>query len=101
MSNRLDLHEMLCEILGSRNVYFQPPESVRLTYPAIIYKRSNIRNRFADNRVYMQGDSYAITVITSDPDSDIVRTISNLPKCRYDRGFVADNLYHTEFTLSY
>lgn len=101
MSNRLDLHEFLCEVLGSRNVYFQPPESVKLVYPAIVYKLSNIRNRHANNRVYIQGDSYAITVITSDPDSDIVRKISKLPQCRYDRGYVADNLYHTVFTLSY
>lgn len=101
MSNRLDLHEMLCEILGSRNVYFQPPESVRLAYPAIIYTLSNIRNKFADNRVYIQGDSYAITVIDDNPDSDIVRRISKLPQCRYDRGYVSDNMYHTVFTLSY
>lgn len=101
MSNRLDLHEMLCEILGSRNVYFQPPESVRLSYPAIIYTLSNIRNKFADNRVYIQGDSYAITVIDSNPDSDIVRKFSKLPQCRYDRGYVSDNMYHTVFTLSY
>lgn len=101
MSDRLDLHEMLCGLLGSRNVYFQPPESVRLAYPAIIYKLSNIRNKFADNRVYIQGDSYEITVITSEPDSDIVREISKLPRCRYDRAYVADNLYHTVFTLSY
>lgn len=101
MSNRLDLHEMLCDILGSRSVYFQPPESVRLVYPAIVYKLSNIRNRFADNRVYIQGDSYAITVITTDPDSDIVRKISKLPQCRYDRDYISDNLYHTVFTLSY
>ena len=101
MSNRLDLHEFLCEVLGSRNVYFQPPESVKLVYPAIVYKRSNIRNKYANNRVYIQGDSYAITVIYSDPDSDIVRKISKLPQCRYDRDFVVDNLYHTVFTLSY
>lgn len=101
MSNRLDLHEMLCELLGSRNVYFQPPESVRLAYPAIIYTLSNIRNKFADNRVYIQGDSYAITVIDDNPDSDIVRRISKLPQCRYDRGYVSDNMYHTVFTLSY
>lgn len=101
MSNRLDLHEMLCALLGSRNVYFQPPESVRLAYPAIIYELSNIRNRFADNRVYIQGDSYTIKVITIDPDSDIVRKVSKLPRCRYDRAYVSDNLYHTVFTLSF
>ena len=34
---RLELHEILCTILGSRNVYFQPPESIKMNYPAIVY----------------------------------------------------------------
>ena len=33
MKTRYELHEFLCEILGSRNVYFQPPESVKMKDP--------------------------------------------------------------------
>ena len=40
MKTRYELHEFLCEILGSRNVYFQPPESVKMKYPAIVYERT-------------------------------------------------------------
>ena len=58
MSNRLELHEILCEVLGSRNTYFQPPESIKMNYPAIVYSRNNIDNTFADNDVYMQSYSY-------------------------------------------
>ena len=101
MPDRLELHEFLCKMLGSRNVYFDPPESVKMLYPAIVYKLSNIRNRFADNKVYAQGTSYVITVIDKNPDSDIVKNISKLPQCGYDRSFVSDNLHHTVFTLSY
>ena len=32
MDRRLKLHEELCDILGSRNVYFQPPETVKMKY---------------------------------------------------------------------
>ena len=53
MKTRYELHEFLCEILGSRNVYFQPPESVKMKYPAIVYERTEIKNRFANDAVYI------------------------------------------------
>ena len=101
MPNRLDLHEHLCKVLGSRNVYFQPPESVKLVYPAIVYELSNINNRYANDGVYIQADSYTVTFISKNPDGEIIRTLSKLPTCRFDRGFVSNNLYHKVFTLYY
>lgn len=101
MSDRLGLHELLCDALGSRNVYFQPPASIKMQYPAIVYKRSNIRNRFADDGVYLQGDSYELTVIDKNPDSEIPRRVSVLPCCRFDRNFASENLNHDVFTIVY
>ena len=99
MSSRLELHEILCDILGSRNVYYQPPESVKMQYPAIVYSRSNINNAFADNDVYRQSRAYTITVIDFDPDSSIVSAVSKLPRCRFDRHYAYNNLNHDVFTL--
>ena len=101
MPNRLELHERLCEVLGTRNVYFQPPESVKLAYPAIVYELSNINNRYANDGVYIQVDSYTVTFISKSPDSEITKALSKLPTCRFDRGFVSNNLYHKVFTLYY
>ena len=42
---REELHELLVSVLGSRNVYFQPPESIRMQYPAIVYARNNMQNK--------------------------------------------------------
>lgn len=99
MVRRLKLHEVLCEVLGSKNVYFNPPESVTMNYPAIVYSRKNIDNYYADNGVYGQANAYEITVIDGDPDSEIVGKVSKLPACRFDRHFVSDNLNHDTFTL--
>jgi len=33
MGTRLELQNLLENILGSRNVYFQPPENLKLNYP--------------------------------------------------------------------
>lgn len=101
MSTRLELHETLCDILGSRNVYYQPPESIRMKYPAIVYSRSRIENTYANDDVYKQETSYSVTVIDEDPDSPIVEAMSLLPRCRFDRHFISDNLNHDTFTLYY
>ena len=101
MNTRLELHELLCETLGSRNVYFQPPESIRMNYPAIVYSRNRIDNTFADNTVYKQKVSYEITVIDEDPDSEIVKKVSLIPMCRFDRHFTSNNLNHDTFTIYY
>ena len=99
MNDRLELHELLCQILGSRNVYFQPPESVSMKYPAIRYSRNRIESTSADNIIYKQDVSYTITVIDRDPDSEIVERLSKVPRIVYDRSYVADNLNHDVFTL--
>lgn len=101
MNNRNKLHELLCETLGSRQVYFQPPESVKMKYPAIVYSRNRIDNEHADDGVYIQSPSYSITVIDKNPDSEIVENISLLPRCRFDRHYISDNLNHDTFTIYY
>lgn len=101
MASRLKLQTELEIILGSRNVYFQPPESIRMIYPAIVYSRARIDNRHANDFVYKQDDAYEVIVIDRNPDSEIVRKISKLPKCRFDRHYKADNLNHDVFTLYY
>lgn len=101
MANRLDLHEIFCEILGTRQVYFQPPESVKMKYDAIRYSRKRIENVHADNSVYNQRDCYEVVVIYEDPDSEIPRKISKLPLCSFDRNYRADNMNHDVFTIYY
>lgn len=101
MSSRLELHEILCDILGSRNVYYQPPESVKMSYPAIVYARANVYNEFADDDVYKQSHAYTLTVIDFDPDSEIVSAVSKLPRCRFDRHYAYNNLNHDVFTIYY
>lgn len=88
-------------MLGSRNVYYQPPATVRMKYPAIVYFRKRIENSHANDGVYRQDHSYELTVISQDPEESVVEDISKLPLCSYDRRYVADNLNHDVFTLYY
>lgn len=99
--NRLDLQTLFEELLGSRNVYCDPPESVKMKYPAIRYSRQKIENKFANNAVYRRHNRYEVIVIYKDLDSDLPIRVSELPLCSHDRSYVADNLHHDVFTLYY
>lgn len=98
---RKELQAMLEALLGSRNVYFQPPENFKMEYDCIVYKRSPIRNRYADNRVYMQAPKWQLTLITHSPVSPLIQKLSTLPTCRHEQSYVADNLYHNVYDIYY
>ena len=97
--DRLDLQTKLEEILESKNVYFQPPESFRLKYPCIIYKRSDIEDLYADNLPYHYEVRYDIIVVDSDPDSKIWEKVAFLPKTSFVRHYTADHLNHDVFYI--
>lgn len=102
MDRRLNLHEELCTLLGSRNVYFSPPESVKLKYPCIIYKLNDTSTRFADDQAYNIRKRYSLTYISPKPDSNIEETFQlTFPLCTFDRFFTSDNLNHYTFNLYY
>lgn len=101
MASRLKLHEELVEVLGSRFVYFQPPESIKMNYPAIVYERYDIPNRFANDEVYLQAIKYKVTVIDRDPDSEIVSRMSKFKTARFDKHYVVEGLNHDTFTIYY
>lgn len=96
---RIEIGQILKSILGSSEVYFQPPASVRMSYPAIVYSRKRIDNKHANNSVYMQFYGFEVVVIDPNPDSEIVEKISRLPSCSHDRHYKKDNLNHDIFTL--
>lgn len=99
MGQRLQLQSLLEEKLGSGNVYFQPPATVQMLYPAIVYHRDSDRGQHADNELYRHTKRYLVTVIDRNPDSTIPDTIRKLPLCAFDRFFTANGLNHDVFNL--
>lgn len=99
MAPRLQLQSLFEELLGSRNVYFQPPANVQMKYPCIVYETDPRDVKFADNIPYNRTKRYQVTVIDRNPDSDLPDKVADLPYCRHDRFYPADNLNHNVFTL--
>ena len=97
MGSRLDLHVALTDI--TPNVYFQPPPSVQMQYPCIVYERSDRVVDHANNKPYKHTKRYEVTVIDRDPDSTIPEEVASLPMCSFVRFFTADNLNHDVYEL--
>lgn len=100
---RLELHEKLCEFIGNRNVYFQPPAEVKLRYPAIVYRVDGKPAKRADNKNYLVSTRYHITIINLDPDTaneDSDRFLSSFPTSRWLGQGAADGLYNTTYSLT-
>jgi hypothetical protein len=93
------IQSLLEEILGTSNVYFQPPESVKMAYDAIVYHRDLANTSFADNKPYRRKKRYSVTVISQDPNSSVPDKIADLPMCTFERFFTADNLNHDVFNI--
>jgi hypothetical protein len=102
MDRRLQLQALLEELIGSSNVYFQPPETVKLLYPCIVYRRSVVgKTEYANDKPYHNQVAYDIIVIDKNPDSALLEKVASLPMCRYDRHFTKDNLNHDTYKLYY
>lgn len=101
MASREDLQYKLVELLGSNHVYYQPPEDLKIEYPAIIYSKSRIDTKKANDTTYKKDVRYDITVIDRKPDNPVINKLLDLPYCSYDRNYKSDNLNHDTMTLYY
>lgn len=100
MGTRLELSAILHNLLGSDNVYFQPPASVKMSYPAIRYSLIGVDITRADNLNYRKIKKYLITIIHNNPDNTIKDEILDLfDHISMGTPYVADNLYHYVYTL--
>lgn len=96
---RLELQALLERVLGTRNVYFQPPSNVQISYPCIVYAHDRAKTEFAANHPYSRTKRYQVTVIDRNPDTLIPDDIAQLPLSNLNRVFTADNLHHYVFDL--
>ena len=101
MASRLQLHQELKD-LGNENVYFQPPENVKLKFPCIIYKFTKFETEHADNNPYAIKKKYNILYITKDPDDEMPEKLAwAFSTISHINNYVRDTLYHYSYDLYY
>lgn len=99
--DRIELHNALKAIIGSSNVYYQPPQNTRMVYPCIRYNREKVDDYNANNESYIRTKTYRMTYISEDPDDDIIiDAICDLPHCEHLSHYVADGLNHDAFRIT-
>lgn len=105
MDERMELDSILAGIInltepdGDRHIYFNPPPSVQMHYPAIRYSLGNINTNFANNHAYRMVPSFELTLIDEDPDTKYLKPILQIPYCKFNRFYIANNLNHWVFTI--
>ena len=99
MGQRIDLHKILCGI--SPHVYFQPPESVRMLFPCIVYSLEDADVKHADNSKYLKKKCYTVTVVDKNPDSEIPDRLDELQYASFSRHYTSNNMHHFSYRIYY
>lgn len=98
---RLNLQAKLEELLGSKHVYYNPPENLKMEYPAIRYSKSDEEDIYANNIKYLSMSVYDLVVIDKKPDNPVIKKLLELPYSEFDRHYVADGLNHDIIRIFY
>lgn len=102
MNRRLELQDKLESILGESNVYFQPPASVKISYPCFVYRIGSGDAMYANNKTYRYVNSYEVLYITKRPNLDMIdQVLRELPMSRLTNTYCSEGLNHYAFTLYY
>lgn len=97
---RLKASRILHEVFGkATQVYYDPPESKKMVYPAIVYVRKKVDTTNADNNKFIIYDRYQVTYIHKDKDDPMIDKFLDLQYCEHVNQFKSDDLYHDVFTL--
>ena len=97
--SRLSFQSLLETLLGSENVYYQPPPNVTMQYPCIVYEDDDDSVKRADNQVYDWTQRYQVTYIDKNPDSEVKKLLRLLPYSSFSRHFATSGLNHDVFVI--
>lgn len=99
LDRRPQFDEILKALDNTIKVYFQPPASMTMVYPCIVYQRDPGSTKFANNKPYNFEQQYQVSLISRSPDESVKEKLAALPKSSHSRFYVADNLNHDVFSI--
>lgn len=104
VAKRRELQTKLETILGSKNVYFQPPSNIKLKYPCFIYERSTPYTLKADDINYLTRGHYSVTFISTDVEkcmAMMTKMLDSFDHISVEREFISEDLNHDVYNLYY
>ena len=94
-----DLLHPLRQAVQHNRVYFQPPENLKIEYPAVVFHLSKIEIDHASDAPYKGAMEYSVTLITKDPEPDVINEILKIPYSSLDTTYISDGMNHFVFTV--
>lgn len=100
MKTRIEVQNLLEEVLGSKNVYFQAPPNTGMKYPCIVYRLNNFHRRDADNEAYILAGRWEIHHMYKSIKNDLTtEMLFAAPYITFDRRLVTDGVYNDYYTI--
>lgn len=94
-----DLLRLLQQAVQHDRVYFQPPENLKIGCPAVVFHLSKIEIDRASDVPYKGAKEYSVTLITKDPEPDVIDEILKIPYSSLDTTYISDGMNHFVFTI--
>ena len=102
MRDRLELQSKLVDLLGSKNVYFQPSTNIKLSYPCIVYELKNFDDRFANDARYNTNRVYQINHVYQRYQNNLQeKSRERFQSIAFNNSSTLDGLYKDGYTLYY
>lgn len=104
VQRRRELQTKLETLLGSKNVYFQPPPNTMLKYPCFVYERYTPYTESADNTLYRIVGHYSVTYMDSNVERAMAmqtKILTSFDCISVERNFISDNLNHDVYNIYY
>lgn len=99
---RYEFSDLLKKVTGITTTYYQPPESIKMVYPCIVYEKARPFVAKANDHAYLTMQAYDVQVICKDPDNTYAeKLLDAFSYASFGSRFVSDNLYHDNLTIYY
>lgn len=100
MLKRVDIQEKFKFLLGSNNVYYQPPANLKMKYPAIVYSLDGLDVKRFDNTRLINKNCFSVTHIYRNESENLVETmLKNFEYISFDNRSIADGIYNDHYTI--
>ena len=100
MLKRVDIQEKFKFLLGSNNVYYQPPANLKMKYPAIVYSLDGLDVKRFDNTRLINKKCFSVTHIYRNESENLVETmLKNFEYISFDNRSIVDGIYNDHYTI--
>lgn len=105
LNRRITFDKKLRQILQDNgldvNIYFEPPRSISVKTPNILYKLDRSKPIYGDNKAYVDIAEYTVIFRTKEPCCIIHNDLLKLGQSSFVSKYTKDGLNHYQYKIYY